>query len=116
MTYRLSYADVQSEAPLDAKSRERELLLQSIELMKASSGQRADATVAIEAIHFTSRLWTTFLSDLGGRDNGLANEMRASLISIGIWILKDLDAVRSGAKIGFEDVIEISEIIAEGLL
>jgi flagellar biosynthesis activator protein FlaF len=116
LDYRLNYADIQSEAPIDAKSRERELLRRSIDMMEAAQGLDPSAKASIEAMHFTSRVWTAFLNDLAASDNELPDKMRACLISIGIWILKTLDAVRVAKRADYSGIIEITEIIREGLL
>ena len=76
----------------------------------------APANAPVEAIHFASRIWTAFLNDLSSQENALPAKLRADLISIGIWILGELDAIRLGGGSDFTDVIEITETIREGLL
>ncbi len=115
MVYRLQYASIQEEAPLDAKAREREVLQRSIDLMKAAGAPGASPFAATEAVHFTTRVWTALLTDLAKPDNQLPKDARAGLISIGIWILKELDAIRQGNSSAYDDVIDISEIIRDGL-
>lgn len=95
--------------------REREVLQKSIDLLRSAEAPDAPPFASAEAILYTSRVWTTFLSDLAKPDNQLPKEVRANLISIGIWILKQLDAIRAGEKAAYRDVIEISEIIRDGL-
>ncbi len=116
MNYRLNYADTQSDSLVDARSRERELLRRSIHLMKEAQGSAGSARAAIEAIHFASRIWTVFLEDLSSRENALPGKVRADLISVGIWILRDLEAIRNGNISDFTDIIEVTEIIRDGLL
>lgn len=115
MAYRLRYADIQAEAPLDAKAKEREILQRTIELLRAAKEPDADPLLVVEATHFTSRVWSAFLTDLAGPDNQLAPEIRASLISIGIWILKEIDANRANDAASFSEIISITEIIRDGL-
>lgn len=115
MVYRLQYADIQEEAPTTAKMREREILQRSIDLLRQAGSAEAMPFASTEAIHFTARVWTAFLEDLAKPDNQLPKEARASLISIGIWILKELDAIRSGTSTAYSDIIEITEIIRDGL-
>jgi flagellar biosynthesis activator protein FlaF len=115
LVYRLQYASIQEDAPLDAKAREREVLQRSIDLMTAATSPGATPFAATEAVHFTTRVWTAFLTDLAKPDNQLPKEARAGLISIGIWILKELDAIRMGSSSAFDDLIDISEIIRDGL-
>lgn len=115
MVYRLHYADIQEEATDTAKLREREVLQRSIDLLRQAGSEQAMPFASIEAIHFTARVWTVFLEDLAKPDNQLPKEARASLISIGIWILKELDAIHSGSSTAYGDIVEISEIIRDGL-
>jgi flagellar biosynthesis activator protein FlaF len=114
--YRLNYADIQADAPLGAKTREREILQKSIDLLQGARNENSSALISIEAIHFTSKVWTIFLEDLAKKENELPRETRAALISIGIWILKELDQVRLGDRNSIENIIEISEIIKDGLI
>jgi len=41
--------------------------------------------------------------------------MRANLISIGIWMLREAEAISNGKSQNFAGLIEISNVIAEGL-
>ena len=70
---------------------------------------------AIEAIHFMNRVWTSFIEDLGSSDNALPKELRANLISIGLWLLREAEEVRQGRSNNFEGLIEVSQIIRDGI-
>ncbi|TIV62781.1 MAG: flagellar biosynthesis regulator FlaF, partial [Mesorhizobium sp.] len=70
---------------------------------------------AVEALHFTSRIWTTFVEDLGSSDNALPKELRANLISIGLWLLRETEDIRQGRTNNFEGLIEVSQIIRDGI-
>ena len=48
--------------------------------------------------------------------NGLPVEIRANLISIGIWILKEADAVRLGKSKTCSGISELCAIVRDGLL
>jgi flagellar protein FlaF len=113
--YQFSYADVQTDSIADAKDRERQLLTRSIEMLTAASAAGARSTEAVEALHFTNRVWTTFIEDLGSTENALPNELRANLISIGLWLLRESEEIRQGRSENFEGLIEISQIIRDGI-
>ena len=115
MVYRFQYANIQEDAPVNAKMREREVLQRSIDLLRIAEAPGASPSASAEAVHYTARVWTAFLEDLAKPDNQLPNEIRANLISIGIWILKQLDAIRAGEVSAYRDVVEITEIIRDGL-
>ena len=70
---------------------------------------------AVEALHFMNRVWTTFVEDLGASENALPKELRANLISIGLWLLREAEDVRQGRSDNFEGLIEVSQIIRDGI-
>ena len=113
--YQFSYSDIQTDSVADAKDRERQLLDRSIALLDAARIAGADSLTAIEALHFTNRLWTTFVEDLGSPENALPKELRANLISIGLWVLREAEEVRQGRSHNFEGLIEVSQIIRDGI-
>ncbi|MES0198354.1 flagellar biosynthesis regulator FlaF [Mesorhizobium sp. M0011] len=113
--YQFSYADIQSNSVADAKDRERELLTRSIDMLAAGAAAGHDSMEAIEALHFTNRVWTAFVEDLGSSDNALPKELRANLISIGLWLLREAEDIRQGRTNNFEGLIEVSQIIRDGI-
>ena len=113
--YQFSYADIQTDSVADAKDRERQLLTRSIALLMDASKAGQNSMEAVEALHFTNRVWTTFIEDLGSPDNALPKELRANLISIGLWLLREAEEVRQGRSQNFEGLIEVSQIIRDGI-
>jgi flagellar protein FlaF len=113
--YQFSYADIQTDSVADAKERERQLLTSSIDMLSAAAAVGHGSMVAVEALHFTNRVWTTFVEDLGSRDNALPKELRANLISIGLWLLREAEDIRQGRTNNFEGLIEVSQIIRDGI-
>lgn len=111
----LRYAEMAQDDQREARERERIALERSITLMEhaADGGSSADAA---NAIVFTTKLWTVLIEDLSAPDNGLPRELRAQIVSIGIWILRELESVRSDETRGFDDVIMVSRAIRDGLL
>ena len=113
--YQFSYADIQTDSVADAKDRERQLLTRSIDLLSVAHTHGQESLQAIEAIHFLNRVWTSFLEDLGSPDNELPKELRANLVSIGLWLLREAEEVRQGRSDNFEGLIEVSQIIRDGI-
>ena len=113
--YQFSYADIQTDSVADARDRERQLLTRSINMLAAAQEAGPDSMAAIEAINFTNRVWTTFVEDLGNTDNALPKDLRANLISIGLWLLRETEEVRQGRSDNFEGLIEVSQIIRDGI-
>lgn len=113
--YQFSYADIQTDSVADAKDRERQLLTRSIDLLSAAAAVGPQSMEAVEALHFTNRVWTNFVEDLGSSDNALPKELRANLISIGLWLLREAEDIRQGRTDNFEGIIEVSQIIRDGI-
>ncbi|WP_137933504.1 flagellar biosynthesis regulator FlaF [Mesorhizobium comanense] len=113
--YQFSYADIQSTSVSDAKERERDLLTRSIDMLSAAAAIGPDSMEAVEALHFTNRVWTAFVEDLGSSENALPKELRANLISIGLWLLREAEDIRQGRTNNFEGLIEVSQIIRDGI-
>jgi flagellar protein FlaF len=55
------------------------------------------------------------VEDLGNPENALPKELRANLISIGLWLLREAEEVRQGRSDNFEGLIEVSQIIRDGI-
>ena len=66
-------------------------------------------------MHDLHRVWATLLEDLSSEENALPRELRANLISIGLWLLREAEEVRQGRSDNFEGLIEISQIIRDGI-
>lgn len=113
--YQFSYADIQTDSVADAKDRERQLLTRSIDLLATARQKGGGSRESIEAIHFLNRVWTSFIEDLGNPENELPIELRANLISIGLWLLREAEEVRQGRSENFEGLIEVSQIIRDGI-
>ncbi len=113
--FQLRYAEIDDDSLTDAKERERELLQRSIDLLEVAREKGVKSFAASEAILFVVRLWSSFIEDLADQNNELPDELRASLISIGIWILKEAEAIRQEETDNFDGLIEISEIIRDGI-
>lgn len=113
--YQFSYAEVQTDSVADAKDREQQLLSRSIDLLVEARDAGPNSMESVRAIHFLNRLWTTFIEDLGNADNELPKELRANLISIGLWLLRESEEIRQGRSQNFEGLIEVSQIIRDGI-
>jgi flagellar protein FlaF len=113
--YQFSYAEIQSDSVADAKDRERQILSRSIDLLLVAQKAGTKSVEAVQAIHFLNRVWTAFVEDLGSEDNDLPQELRANLISIGLWLLREAEEVRQGRSDNFEGLIEVSQIIRDGI-
>ena len=113
--YQAGYAEVLDDATAMARSHERRAFDRAIELLVAAQERGRRSRESVEAVLFVTRLWTMMLEDLASPDNGLPPELRANLISIGIWVLKEVERIRREESDNFAGIIEISESIRSGL-
>jgi flagellar biosynthesis activator protein FlaF len=114
--YRQRYAEIASDSAKSAREKEREALEAAIAKLTVAKARGPLSAEAFEATAFVRRLWTIFIADLGNDDNGLAPDLRASLISIGIWIRREADLIDQGKSTNFDGVIDVNRIIADGLI
>ncbi len=114
--YRSFYTETLEGGALYARSADRAAILRSIQLLKLAEEAGANSTEAVEALLFLRRLWEFFLQQLADDDNQLPPETRADLISVGIGLLKEAEAIGLGKSKNFAVLREISQSIADGLL
>ena len=113
--YQFSYAEVVEDSGQEARRRERQAFERAIDLLKLAEESGPGSAEAAEALFFLQRLWTILTTDLASDENALPATLRASLISIGIWIAKEVEAIRAGRTRSFLGLIDINTIICEGL-
>ena len=113
--YQFSYAEVAEESPQETRGMERRVLDQAIELLRKARDKGPGTRELVDALFYSRRLWSIFMDDLANPENELPEELRAGLISIGIWMVKEIELIRSGKATDLTAMIEISEIIRDGL-
>lgn len=113
--YQFSYAEVMQDAVADARERERQVLERSVGLLSAARDKEKYGKEAIEALFYTRRVWVSFIEDLKNPENQLDIELRANLISIAIWILKECDRIRKRQSNNYQGIIDVTTIIRDGL-
>jgi flagellar protein FlaF len=113
--YQLSYDEHLADKPKDCRDRERLALEHAIGLLQKAESAGAQSLQAVEALGFISKLWNAFIQDLVDPENDLPEVLRADLVSIGLWIIKEAALVRSGQSHNFRGMIEICTMIRDGL-
>ena len=84
-------------------------------MLRAAQEKGPRSRERIDALFYLRRLWMIFLDDLNDPNNELPDQLRAGIISIGIWMMKEIDRVRSGLTDDLTPMIEINELIRDGL-
>jgi flagellar protein FlaF len=113
--YQNSYSEILGEDPRQARMIERQALMRSIELLKLAQAAGPDTPETREALMFLTRMWVIFIEDLSAPANILPEQLRADIISVGVWLIKEAEAVRLGGSTNFTGLIEVSEAIMNGL-
>lgn len=113
--YNFSYAEVLDDDPKEMRAREREALNRSIEMLEKAEAAGPNSREAVDANHFTLKLWSILIEDLGMAENQLPEKLRAELVSIGLWVLRELEEIRTERSTNYKGIIEVTRTIAEGL-
>jgi flagellar protein FlaF len=113
--YQFSYAEVLDETPKGARERERQAIERSIELLEEARQGGVRSRAAVDALAFVTRLWGFFIEDLAKPENDLPQALRANIISIGLWVIREAEAIRLERSDNFEGLIEVSRAIRDGL-
>lgn len=114
--YQFSYAEVIEDDLGHARRMERMALEHAIDLLRQAEAKGPKSREAVDALHFLRSLWTLFIDDLASPGNDLPDQLRASLISIGLWIIKEAEAIRLEKSANFAGIIDICTIIRDGLV
>lgn len=110
-----AYLEVAEDGQEDARAGEREVIANCIDQMRLSDDNPGDNIGRIKTINYVTRVWNYLLNDLASGENHSSDEFKATLISIGIFIMKHTDKMRRDPEIPFKPVKEISEIILAGM-
>jgi flagellar biosynthesis activator protein FlaF len=113
--YQTAYSDIIEAGSSASRRREWEALDRSIALLREARAQGFRTPRGAEAIFFTNRVWSFMIEDLSLADNDLPEDVRANLISIGIYVIRQLGTVRAGDAAAADDIIEVTTLIRDGL-
>ena len=113
--YQFAYAEIAEDTAQDCRGRERQVFDRAITLLKLARERGAKSRESVEALFFLRRLWNALIEDLSNPENGLPQALRASLISIGLWVMKETDLIRLAQSENFDGLIEMNVILRDGL-
>ena len=83
-------------------------------LMDASKLDRTEVAKRVDALDWNRRLWATLGADCANTGNQLPAPLRASIISLSIWVSKHTTLVIRNQE-DFEPLIEVNRMIMQGL-
>lgn len=113
--YQFSYSEILEDSPKDCRQREYDLFDRAVSLLRAADGHAPQSPEMLGAIVFLQRVWTFMIKDLGHPDNALPDNLKGQLISIGLWVMKESDRIVRGEHSNLEALIDINELIKDGL-
>ena len=113
--YEFAYNEVIEDSRTTMRARERQAMDRVIEMLRTAQDKGPLSRERVEALFYLRRLWTIFLDDLGDANNELPSQLRAGIVSIGIWMNKEIDRARGELTTDLTPMIEINELIRDGL-
>jgi flagellar protein FlaF len=100
-----------AETPRQAEYR----LFAEVTAALADAKQRAaSGPDLVAALDWNRRLWSALSADCGSTANGLPRELRAQIISVGIWVSRYASEVARG-QADIDPLIDVNRSIMEGL-
>jgi flagellar biosynthesis activator protein FlaF len=83
-------------------------------LMEAEKLPYSEAAKRMDAIDWNRRVWSFMAGDCLGNDNSLPDQLRASIVSLSLWVGRySSDVMQRNADI--EPLIDINRTIMQGL-
>lgn len=86
----------------------------TLALMEAAKTDPSDVATRIDALDWNRRVWTVLGEDCANPANGLPAPLRASIISLSIWVGRHTSAVIRRRE-DIEPLIEVNRLIMQGL-
>ena len=86
----------------------------TLALMDAAKCEPTDVRGRIDALDWNRRMWTVLGDDCANPDNRLPAPLRASIISLSIWVRKHTSLVIRKQE-DIEPLIDVNRMIMQGL-
>jgi len=109
------YAVVLQTAPSLARDQEAQAFDTGIALMEEAHEKPAQSPEAIIAARYIQRLWRYLLKDVNDPANELSDDLKANLVSIGLFVFKETDRILASDSTDWTGLIEINRTVREGL-
>jgi len=113
--YEFAYNDVIEDSHQTLRAREQAAMDRVIGMLRAAQEKGPQSRELVDALFYLRRLWMIFIDDLNDPNNELPAQLRAGIVSIGVWMMKEIDRVRGGVANDLTPMIEINVLIRNGL-
>ena len=110
-----AYEAVVEDSGYEARGRERQALSLGIDRLERLQNERYSMEDQVQSLLYVRRLWTIFIEDLAHPENGLPEQLRADIISIGLWVVKEADRLREERSNDVMQLVEINRMIRDAL-
>ena len=87
----------------------------TLALIEAAKADPKDLPARVDALDWNRRVWSALSEDCSNPGNGLPAPLRASIISLAIWVGRHTSAVIRRQD-DIESLIEINRMIMQGLV
>lgn len=89
-------------------------LMKAQERMSEARNKPAAMAEVMDALNWNNQVWDIFVEDVGTEGNMLPRELRAAIVSLGIWVSRETGLVTSGEG-DIEALISVNKAIMRGL-
>jgi flagellar biosynthesis activator protein FlaF len=113
--YQFPYAEIAQDDMRAARRRERETFDELLARLAAGKEKGMLSRESVEALFYLDRFWKLLMEDLAQTGNGLPDDLKANLISIGIWMLKEIEAIRFSRVTSLDALMDINRLVRDGL-
>ena len=114
--YQKYYQENAITSQINCRQIEKYALLRAIFNLQTGLEVGPNSIETVKACAQIQNIWSIFLAELICNEQHLSPELRQNLISIGIWIQRELSEIAAGRSENYTGLIEINQIIAEGLV
>ena len=89
-------------------------LLTAKDLRERSDRDPRRMAQIMDALNWNNQVWDAFVEDVGTEGNMLPRELRAAIVSLGIWVTRETGMVSSGEG-DIDALIAVNRAIMRGL-
>lgn len=89
-------------------------LMKAKDLRESSGRDPGRMAQMMDALNWNNQVWDAFVEDVGTEGNMLPRELRAAIVSLGIWVTRETNLVSSGEG-DIDALISVNRAIMRGL-